>query len=79
MKLKISIVILILLFSSMSFAEEKRWIGKTNSKGHITTPKKPRKSSPKYLPKPKFTPYPNVYIEDGDGKKHHLGKYGTSK
>jgi hypothetical protein len=59
----------------MSFAEEKKWIGNTNNKGHITKHRRVRKSTPRNYPKPKFIPYPNVYWETGDGKKHHLGKH----
>jgi hypothetical protein len=75
--MKIIIYVLIILFSfSISFAGEKRWIGNTNNKGHITKSKRYRKSTiPKNYPKPKFIPYPNVYWETGDGKKYHLGKY----
>ena len=74
MKIIISILI-VLFFYSISFSQEKRWIGKTNNKGFIITSKKHRKSSPRNYPKPKFIPYPNVYWETGDGKKHHLGKH----
>ena len=73
--MKTIVFIIIILFSfSISFAGEKRWIG-TNDKGYITKHKRVRKSTPRNYPKPKFIPYPNVYWETGDGKKHHLGKH----
>ena len=69
------VFILIILFSSTVIAEEKKWIGNTNDNGHIIKQKRVRKSTPRSLPKPKFIPYPNVYIGDGERKKHHFGEY----
>ena len=79
--IKIILIIVIVLFSSNVYSSDtNKWLGKTNSKGHFTTFKKYRKSTiPKYRPIPTFKPYPNVYWDDGEGKKHHLGKYDNQR
>ena len=68
----------IILFSSSVYCYDKRWLGKTNNRGHITNSNHYRKSTiPRYQPKPKFNPYPNVYwtVTNGKSKEFHLGNY----
>jgi len=72
--------IAIILFSSSAYCYDKRWLGKTNNRGHITNSKQYRKSTiPRYHYKPKFNPYSNTYWTvtnpNGKSKKYNLGKF----